>query len=370
MKKSGHWLEISKDYPWSRSCQSELNPADPDFSGDGTLFKNSIAGKWCVACSVKTWEQSCVNNPKKIYVLSQEEQDSATSFLWCKKCGHYICNICANLFNKKLQSLTKRPPATPPWCKFVDCFLLKAAVQKLDFTMEIPSNLCFSCQHKDSLHSLKPQATANDIVPDGTNCSVVAGARKSKKKRRKLNDKYQTARKNSSRRFLDGALFFSEIGILIHSNVQHFDSLSIAKQVGCKKQQLEQGLLHMNVTPKNACVLEHQGFFPSGNPNSVEFHNADFIVSYPSPKDRNITINRLVEVIIIDSHKAAHTSGTKMAKGCDWISGSEMKRTVEYLDAAHIKRSLGRGIDIKRSDLESTQLYMFLTGLLSSAWWL
>jgi hypothetical protein len=105
-------------------------------------------------------------------------------------------------------------------------------------------------QHKDSLHSLKPQATANGIVPAGTNCSVDVRVQKSRKKQRKLNDKYQTARKNSIHRFLDGALFFSEIGILIHSNLKHFDSLSIAKQVGSKKEHVEQGLLHMNVEPK------------------------------------------------------------------------------------------------------------------------
>jgi hypothetical protein len=31
MEKSGHWLETSKDHPWS--CQSKLHPADPEFSG-------------------------------------------------------------------------------------------------------------------------------------------------------------------------------------------------------------------------------------------------------------------------------------------------------------------------------------------------
>jgi hypothetical protein len=95
---------------------------------------------------------------------------------------------------------------------------------------------------------------------------------------------------NSSHRVLDGALFFSEIGILIHSDLQHFDSLSIAKQVVYKKEQVQQGLLHMNETPKNAFVFERDGFFPSGNAKSVEFHHADCIISYPSPKDPNITI--------------------------------------------------------------------------------
>jgi hypothetical protein len=142
-------------------------------------------------------------------------------------------------------------------------------------------------------------------------------------------------------------------------------------------------------------VLERDGFFPSGNANSVEFHHADCIISYPSPKDPNIIIKQFVEVIlIIDSLKATHTIGTKMVKGCDWISGSEMKRAVVYLDTTHIKRLLDRGIDIiaifatpfnckaslhaltiqwlcsslpNRSDQESTQLYSFLTGLLSSA---
>jgi hypothetical protein len=38
--------------------------------------------------------------------------------------------------------------------------------------------------------SLKPQATANGIVPDDTNCSVVTRVQKSQKKHHKLNDKY------------------------------------------------------------------------------------------------------------------------------------------------------------------------------------
>jgi hypothetical protein len=81
--------------------------------------------------------------------------------------------------------------------------------QKLGLIMEISPVLCFSCQHKDSLQSSKPPATTNGIVPDGTNCSVAPQVQKSQKKQCKLNDKYR-------------ALFFSEIWILIHSNLQHF----------------------------------------------------------------------------------------------------------------------------------------------------
>jgi hypothetical protein len=64
----------------------------------------------------------------------------------------------------------------------------------------------------------------------------------------------------------------------------------------------------MNVTPMNAFILERDGCYPSGNADSVELHHADCIVSYPSPRDRNITFTQNVEVIIIDSIKAASTS--------------------------------------------------------------
>jgi hypothetical protein len=111
------------------------------------------------------------------------------------------------------------------------------------------------------------------------------------KKHRKLNDKYQDKKKDDRRhrQHLDGALFFPDVGIVIHSELQHFDSLSIAKQIRFKKEQVEQGLAHMNVNPNNAFALEQRGSFPAGNANNIEMHHADCLVSYGSPKDPNIT---------------------------------------------------------------------------------
>lgn len=298
MKRSGHQLEASKDNPWSRPCQLKLNPADPEFSGDGTLFRNnSLTGKWCVACSINTWEQSRAKNPKKSYLLSKRTQELATSFLWCKKCGHFVCNICAHLFSKKLQSLTKQAHVTPSWCKIVDSLLLKAR-NTSGITMEIPSNVCFACQHKhDFLNVVTPLATTAGIIQDTSDAPLAVGSmlskarRNSQKKRRKLCDKYKKKRNHPSHSLLDGALLFPEIGIVIQSDLHHFDSLSIAKQVGIKKEQVEQGLLHMNITPRNAIVLEQERCFPMENSTSIELLHADCKMSYPSPEDpSNITI--------------------------------------------------------------------------------
>lgn len=52
-------------------------------------------------------------------------------------------------------------------------------------------------------------------------------------------------------------------------------------------------------------------------------------------------------MIVIDSKKAASAiGGTKKIKGCDWITGSEIKKSVEYLNEQHIKEATNRGIDI------------------------
>jgi hypothetical protein len=61
------------------------------------------------------------------------------------------------------------------------------------------------------------------------------------KKRRTLNDKYHGSTKKPPMETLNGTLFFPDIGILIHSDLQHFDMLSIAKQVGHQKDQAEPG---------------------------------------------------------------------------------------------------------------------------------
>jgi hypothetical protein len=167
MKKSGHRLETSKGNPWSRSRQSKQpDPADPEFSGDGTLFKhNSFTAKWCVACSINTWEKSCVENPHKTYKLTREEQDKGVLYLRCTKCGLHICNICAKLFSDKLQSLTKRLPIIPAWCQLVDSFLSQARMENDKCTVQISPEHCFSCQHKHCSDTLPLQSTSTGILP-------------------------------------------------------------------------------------------------------------------------------------------------------------------------------------------------------------
>jgi hypothetical protein len=173
-----------------------------------------------------------------------------------------------------------------------------------------------------------------------------------------LNDKYQDKKKDEQRlwRNLDGALFFPAVGIIIHSDLQHIDSrLSIAKQIGFKKDEVEQGLAHMNFNPSNAFALEQGGSFPAGNAKNIEIHHADCLVSYGCPKDPNITIKRCVEVIVIDSLKAASLTGSqKIKKGCDWITATEMTKAIEYLTAQHVKAAKER--EVKLTLLPSLQL--------------
>jgi hypothetical protein len=213
MKKSGHRLETSKETPWSRSRQSKLQyPADPELSGDGTLFKkNSFTNKWCIACSINTWEKSCANNPHKTYKLTKEEQDKATSYMRCTKCGLHVCNICAQLFSQKWLSLTKRQNTIPAWCQLVDSFFSKASDEKVGYILDISCRECFSCHHKHGLESLPPQSASTEIIP----ATMRRHPRQSQKKRHKGLDKYRPlAKKPSGPPMLDGSLFFPDIGFL------------------------------------------------------------------------------------------------------------------------------------------------------------
>jgi hypothetical protein len=191
---------------------------------------------------------------------------------------------------------------------------------------------------------------------------------------------------------MDGSLFFPDIGILIKSNLQHFDSLSIAKQVGHRKDQVEDGLPHMNINPKNAYDLEQKGLYPTGKAEQIELLHDDFLVSFPSAKNPKVMIKCLVEVIVVDSVKAAKLCGTKKPKGSNWINGSEMVKAVQYLCEHHVTTAKARRIDViaifatpfnpkgschaltmrwlcaqcpPRTAFESSQLYSYLTGLLS-----
>jgi hypothetical protein len=150
----------------------------------------------------------------------------------------------------------------------------------------------------------------------------------------------------------------------------------------------------MNINPQNAFALEEEGCFPGGKTETIELYHEDCIVLYQNPKDPNITIKRCVEVIVIDSLKAASLTGSRKNKGCDWIMGSEISKAVEYLSAQQVKAAKNWGVDIiaifatpfnskgslhavtiqwlcaaipKRSDQESSKVYLFLTNMLSKA---
>jgi hypothetical protein len=160
--------------------------------------------------------------------------------------------------------------------------------------------------------------------------------RKSTKKRRTRKDKYHGSTAKPPTETLDGTLFFPDIGILIHSDLHYFDTLSIAKQVGHQKDQAAPGLLHMVINPKNAFQLEQDGYYPKGQAKFIELLNEDVLVLYPSVQDPTIQIKRLIQVIVVDSVKAADVCGSKKFKGTDWISGDEMVKAVEYLGASHV----------------------------------
>jgi hypothetical protein len=108
-------------------------------------------------------------------------------------------------------------------------------------------------------------------------------------------------------------------------------------------------------------------------------------------QDPTIQIKRLIQVIVVDSVKAANVCGNKKIKGTDWISGDEMVKAVEYLGPSHVDAAKARHVDavaifatpfnhngschaltirwlcvacLRRTPLESSQLYSFLTGLL------
>jgi hypothetical protein len=187
------------------------------------LFKHkSLAAKWCVTCSINTWEKSCVDNPHKTYKLTREEQDKGLSYLRCTKCGLHICNICAKLFSNKLQLLTKRLPTIPAWCQLVNSFLSQARKENAQFTIQISPEHCFSCQHKHCSDTLPLQSTSTGILPantvaDSANVGAVQRGqrqpRKSMKKCCTQNDKYHGSTKKPPTETLNGTLFFPDIEI-------------------------------------------------------------------------------------------------------------------------------------------------------------
>jgi hypothetical protein len=121
---------------------------------------------------------------------------------------------------------------------------------------------------------------------------------------------------------------------------------------------------------------------------------AESLVSYTDPQDEAITRTRNVEVIVIDSARAAclSQSSNKKEPGCDWIPGEEIQDAFEYLSDSQVESARARGIDIiaifatpvhKRghmhavsvrwlvkpmpvmADCDSEEVYHFFSGLLS-----
>jgi hypothetical protein len=127
VEESGRWLQVAGDNPWSRPYQLALNPADPSKLGDGPLNlafeSNRRPQQPRVACSIHTWEKKCKENGKD-YALSQDEQDKGTAFLRCDHCGNHLCNLCTNLFCRKIESITKAAGIDcPAWCITMKKFL-------------------------------------------------------------------------------------------------------------------------------------------------------------------------------------------------------------------------------------------------------
>jgi hypothetical protein len=151
-EQSGRRLEVSGDSPWSRPYRSLLHPADPSKLGDGPLYQpqnfSSSPQPWCIACSIQTWEKKCQENEGKEYALSLEEQNRGNSYLRCESCGSHLCNLCAFLFCKKIESYTKTQQNNPAWWKAMKMFVAAAKCKKR-FIMHTPS--CFSCQHKNHM---------------------------------------------------------------------------------------------------------------------------------------------------------------------------------------------------------------------------
>jgi hypothetical protein len=87
---------------------------------------------------------------------------------------------------------------TPSWCKIVDSLLLKAR-NTSGITMEIPSNVCFACQHKhDFLNVVTPLATTAGIIQDTSDAPLAVGSMLSKARRNVANSVTSTKKEESS----------------------------------------------------------------------------------------------------------------------------------------------------------------------------
>jgi hypothetical protein len=242
-----------------------------------------------------------------------------------------------------------------PWCKVVRQFLVQSSIEQTYFVQEIRSDFCISCQHKQSTG---PVISTSQGIPsdwhhgfeDSKKSSLVGyqvsnnkHMRKARCKRRHLQDKYSVKKKKMEVHSLDGSLFFPSLGVLIKSDLNHFDTLAMADQVHYAS---EGGVQHMNITPLNAYQLEQQGFFPEGQKSEIEILHEDAMASYPSPMNPDITIHQNCELIVIDSIKASLLCGTSKQNGCDWITGSEIMRAVDYLSPAHLQSAVARNVDV------------------------
>jgi hypothetical protein len=351
MEQSGRRLHGAEEFPWSRPTQSTLHPADPTLVGDGTLQQVSSNKKICVACSIETWEKAR-RASGKTYKLSTEEQNKSSSYLRCKNCGSHLCNLCAQLFCSKIESMCKEDndhQEVSPWCRIVRQFLVQSTIEQTGYVQEIDSEFCFSCQHKQSTAQVK--STSAGGVPKASPKVIKNGlfelsktVRKARQKRRRHQDKYSLKKtKYTPQSSLDGSLYFPFIGILVKSDVNHFDTLSMADQV---RYACENGVQHMNITPNNAFYLEQEGFIPEGPAEEIEILHQDFDTSYASPVNPDITIKQKCEVIVIDSIKATILCGATKKTGSNWIDGSEIQKAVEYMSATHVSSAMARNVDL------------------------
>jgi hypothetical protein len=284
-----------------------------------------------------------------------------------------------------------------PWCRIVRQFLVQSTIEQTGYVQEIDSEFCFSCQHKQSTAQVK--STSAGGVPKASPKVIKNGlfelsktVRKARQKRRRHQDKYSLKKtKYTPQSSLDGSLYFPFIGILVKSDVNHFDTLSMADQV---RYACENGVQHMNITPNNAFYLEQEGFIPEGPAEEIEILHQDFDTSYASPVNPDITIKQKCEVIVIDSIKATILCGATKKTGSNWIDGSEIQKAVEYMSATHVSSAMARNVDliaifatpinahadlhcltirwlskpsIYRTPQDSQELYDFFWGLLSPA---
>jgi hypothetical protein len=236
-----------------------------------------------------------------------------------------------------------------PWCRIVRQFLVQSTIEQTGYVQEIDSEFCFSCQHKQSTAQVK--STSAGGVPKASPKVIKNGlfefsktVHKARQKRRRHQDKYSLKKtKYTPQSSLDGSLYFPFIGILVKSDVNHFDTLSMADQV---RYACENGVQHMNITPNNAFYLEQEGFIPEGPAEEIEILHQDFDTSYASPVNPDITIKQKCEVIVIDSIKATILCGATKKTGSNWIDGSEIQKAVEYMSATHVSSAMARNVDL------------------------